>query len=75
MAPKININYCIIADLGELSRNSYSAMGWTTEESWLQSQHEQNFLLSKVYSLALDQQNFLFNESLGFSHGDKVTGA
>jgi hypothetical protein len=50
-------------------------MRWTTEKSWLQSQQEQNFLFSKVYNLDLDQQNFLFNENLGFSPGDKVTGA
>jgi hypothetical protein len=75
MAPKINITYCITANLGQLSRYSYSAMGWTIEESWLQSQQEQKFLLSKVCSLALDQKKFLFNENLDFSSGDKVTGA
>jgi len=73
MAQKNNITYWIIADLGQLSRYSYSAMGWKTEESWLQSQQEQNFLISKVYSLILDQQNVLFNGNLGFSPGDKVT--
>jgi hypothetical protein len=29
----------------------------------------------RVYNLALDQQNFLFNENLGSSPGDKATGA
>jgi len=73
MAQKININYCIIAGLGQLSRYSYPAMGWKTEESLLQFQQEQNFLIPKVHSLVLDQQNFLFNGNLGFSPSDKGT--
>jgi hypothetical protein len=54
----INITYCTTADLGQLSRYSYSAVGWTTEESWLQSQQEQNFLHSEVYSLVLTSETF-----------------
>ena len=28
----INITYCTTADLGQFSRYSYSAIGWTTED-------------------------------------------